>query len=241
MTHTDTLYVVECRLVPNDSLYYASREAGETFTTRPFLMHTALYYALGLLPSRFRTAEQAPAYVRHRDQSLLADDVYVHPATTLDHPEYQTRRFAAKGDQFRTESSRGSGNFKETGHQKMIAPGTEFRTFLTTRDADAHDRLREAIPAYVRVGKKMTNTRVETHSHEAPVEEGVFDLGQPVGDIDYPQDSYDVRGGLHWERMAPVDLLTAARLDGAHATVEPAFSGREPVALPADTAFLAQR
>lgn len=241
MTDGDTLYVVECRLVPNDSLYYASREAGETFTTRPFLMHTALYYALGLLPSRFRTDEQGPSYVTHRDQSTLADDVYVHPATTLERPQYQTRRFAAKGDQFRSESTRGSGNFKETGHQKMIEPGTRFTTFLTTPDEEVCDRLSETLPTYIRVGKKMTSTRVETDRHEATIEDGSFDLGQPISDIDYPDGAYDVRGNVHWERMAPVDLLTEARLDGRHATIGPEFDHRDEIALPVDTGFLARR
>jgi CRISPR-associated protein Csc1 len=234
-----TLHVVECRLTAQDSLYYASREAGEMFSTRPYLMHTALYYALGLLPSRFRTHEQAPRYVEHRDGSTLAGAVYIHPATTID-GEYHTKRFAAKGDQFRSASSRGSGNFKETGHQKMLTPQTEFQTFATTTDRETATQLTEQLPAYARVGKKSTTVRVETATHEAEIQEGQFSLGQPVGDIDYPEGAYDVRGNLHWERMVPVDLLTAADLAGRHAEVTPEW-GSGPVSLPVDTTFLAQR
>lgn len=239
MSVSATLHVVECRLTAQDSVYYASREAGETFSTRPYLMHTALYYALGLLPSRFRTHEQAPRYVEHRDGSTLAGAVYIHPATVLDE-EYHTRRFAAKGDQFRSASSRGSGNFKETGHQKMLTPQTKFRTFATTTDRETVTQLTEQLPAYARVGKKSTTVRVETATHEATVRDGPFSLGQPVGDIDYPEGAYEVRGNLHWERMVPVDLLTAADLSGRHAEVSSEW-GDGPVALPADTTFLAQR
>ena|GEM_PF-2478874 len=239
MSVSTTLHVVECRLTAQDSLYYASREAGETFSTRPYLMHTALYYALGLLPSRFRTHEQAPRYVEHRDESTLAGAVYVHPATALGE-DYHTRRFAAKGDSFRSASSRGSGNFKETGHQKMLVPGTEFRTFATTTDRETATKLTEQLPTYARVGKKSTTVRVETVTHETAVRDGTFSLGHPIADIDYPEGAYEVRGNLHWERMVPVDLLTAADLAGRHAEVTPEW-GDGPVALPADTTFLAQR
>lgn len=241
MTESDRLYAVECELTPQDSLYYASREAGETFSTRPFLMHTALYYAFGFFPSRFRTAEQSPSYVEHRGGSVLGSEAYVHPATAIDQPRYQTRRFAVKRDSFRTESTRGSGNFKETGHQKMIEPGVSFRTFITTTDTETLDRVREAVPPHIRIGKKMTSTRVNTHVHEVPVHSGTFSLGHPISDLDYPEDTYELQGNIHWERMAPVDLLTEAELDGRHGTVEPHFGEGDTVSLPADAAFLARR
>lgn len=240
---TDTLYAVECVVIPQDSLYYASREAGETFMTKPYLMHTALYYAFGFFPTRFRVVEQRPSYLKHRDQSEFGDAAYVHPAERLGGVDYQTRRFAAKGDAFRSESTPGSGNFKETGHQKMIAPATTFRTFVTTTNPDIRSELLETIPTYVRIGKKMTTARVDKHDHEATIESGEFSLGQPISDLDYPEGSYRLRGNVHWERMAPVDLLTNADLEGRYAQFDPAFGARreDPITLPVDTAFLARK
>lgn len=239
----DMLYAVECAVTPQDSLYYASREAGETFMTKPYLMHTALYYAFGFFPTRFRVAEQQPSYLEHRGNSPFGEDAYVHPAEQIDRARYQTRRFAAKGDAFRSESTRGSGNFKETGHQKMVAPSTTFRTFVTTTDSEIRDELVEAIPPYVRVGKKMTSARVDVHGHEAAIESGHFSLGHPISDLDYPDGSYQLRGNVEWERMAPVDLLIGADLEGRYAEINPEFSPQldASIKLPVDTTFLARR
>lgn len=241
----EVLYVIECEITPQDSLYYASREAGETFLTEPYLMHTALYYAFGIFPTRFRVAEQRPVYTDHRDSTELGTEAYIHPAVIKDRAAFHTRRFASKGDSFRSESSRGSGNFKETGHQKMVVPDRSFVTFITTTEDTTQCRLVEEIPPYIRVGKKMSNARVRTTAHTAFIESGEFQLDHPVSDLDLLDDAYDIIGDLHWKRMTPVDLMVQATLKGRHATVEPEFRpSDEPqrtVTLPVDTQFLARR
>jgi CRISPR type I-D-associated protein Csc1 len=238
---TETLFVIEIELAPQDSLYYASREAGDRFMTKPYLMHTALGYAFDFFPSRFRVAEQRPKYIKHRDNSAIGTTGYIHPARLIDPVRYQTRRFAAKGDAFRAASERGSGNFKETGHQRYLQPDCTFRTFLTTTDEDLHDYVERELPAYVRVGKKMTSTRVEYRTHEAPIEHGEFELGQPVSNLDLDMDAYDIVGDVQWERMIPADLLLRATLVGRYAEIETAFdSTDDTLALPVDVAFLKQ-
>jgi CRISPR type I-D-associated protein Csc1 len=238
---TETLYAIEIELAPQDSLYYASREAGERFMTKPYLMHTALNYAFDFFPSRFRVAEQRPKYIEHRDRSALGTAGYIHPARLIGPARYQTRRFAAKGDAFRSASERGSGNFKETGHQRYLQPDCTFRTFFTTTDRDLHDYVEAELPSYIRVGKKMTSTQVEYRTHEVPVKDGEFELGQPVSNLDLDMDAYEIVGNIQWERMVPADLLLKATLVGRYGELKTAFDSTEAsLALPVDVAFLQQ-
>ena len=226
-----------------DSFYYASREAGETFMTKEYVMNTALYYALGLFPSRFRTAKQRPRYLTDREESYWGHRVYLTPATALERPSFQTRRFAVKTDQYRTVSERRSANFKETGHMKTIDPGLGFRSVAICASETDRDELLSALSPHCRLGKKMASTRVETEPFEADVESGEFDLGHPVGILDVPTDEYNILGNVSYKKMVPVNLLMEARLSGAHATFEPRWSARrtEHISLPAEAGFIVER
>lgn len=235
----DSAEIVELELVPQDQLYYVSRESGDDFSTRPYIMHTALYYALGLLPSRFRVSEQSPKYTSHFEEAEGTAGVYIHPATPIGQPagRYTTRRFAVKPDTFRDRAEQENKNLKETGFQRFIDPGTRFQTFIRVPAGDS-DAFASRLEGYCRVGKKMTATRVRTATHHPEVETGPFELTHPIGNVDLETDAYDVRGDVHFESMMPVNLLTGARLAGDHITVHPRFSDDEKVALPTHTQFL---
>lgn len=230
---SESVYGIDIELTLQDSFYYASREAGETFLTRPRVMHTALYYALGLFPSAFRIAEHTPHYVAHRDASRFGNEVYLFPAVASNEPSYTTRRFAVKPDEFRQTSERGSANFKEKGHMKMIDPGITFRTYAVCDDKAIRDTVLDQLPPYARVGKKLSLARVTTDSFEAPIQEGNFELSHPIADLDIDRSMYTIEGGLEWERMNPVDLITAADLVGPHFE----FGGDSPQAFPSDLRF----
>lgn len=236
-----TLNVIEVEITPLDSLYFASREAGELVVTEPYVMHTALYYALGLFPTQFRVGVFSPQYTDHRDGSTLGTAVYIHPAVPTRTPDFQTRRFAAKGDAFREASERHSRNFKETGHQKMIAPEQPFVTYMTTTEAERHQQLLETLPSYIRLGKTMATARVETATHAVPIEMGEFSLGQPIAAPDYESETYELLGGLRWQRMRPADLILEADVEGPYARLKPTFDLSESVCLPTATEFFAQR
>lgn len=214
--NSESVYGIEIEITLQDSFYYASREAGETFLTKPILMHTALYYALDLFPSAFRIAEHTPHYVTHRDASEFGNEVYLYPGIASNDPSYTTRRFAVKPDGFRQASEPGSANFKETGHMKMIDPGITFRTYAVCDDDATRDAVLEELPSYARVGKKLSLSRVETTSFEAPVQYGTFELSHPIADLDIDRSMYTIHGGLKWERMNPVDLITGADLEGPY-------------------------
>lgn len=232
--------VVELAITPLDQYYYVSREAGTTFRTKPYIMHTALFYALGLLPTRFRVDEQTPAYSQHFKQAVGTNDLYIHPARIVSEQEHTTRRFSVKGDSFRSEAEQENKNLIETGHQRTLQPDHTFRTFVLCRGERSSEEFAEGVPPYVRVGKKMATAHVRTRVHEAKHRVGQFELGQPVGQSDIPSDGYDVLGNVNMDSMAPVNLITKSDLSGPYVSIEPYFgqTGQDSVELPADAQFL---
>jgi CRISPR type I-D-associated protein Csc1 len=230
--------IVEVEINPLDQFYYVSREAGETFAVREYIMHTALYYAFHLLPSRFRVTEHTPSYQEHLEASDLASDLYIHPAVPIDRTSgsYTTRRFAVKNDKFRQRAEQENKNLKETGHQRFIDPETRFRTFVIADDRGTE--LVDRLPSYIRVGKKMTVARLGTSLHTADPQTTTFELGQPVGNVDLPADTYTVTGDVRLESMMPVNVLTEATIEGPHVKIDPDFGPSAPVALPTETEFL---
>jgi CRISPR type I-D-associated protein Csc1 len=235
---TERLRVLEVDITTTDNLYYVSRESGNRFSVKPYVMHTALYYAFDILPSRFRCAEQTPFYDDDKDE---AEGLYVHPAVSRELEGYETRRFAVKGDSYRTESQRLNRNLMETGYQKSILPGSKFRTYIVSEKSEKTDDLVADSPMYVRIGKKMASSKVEVTDlgrHEP--ESGDFELSQPVStnDLDF-DDEYDLLGNLRWERMNPVDLLVEGELNGSHLSFTvPRGRDEERVELPANAEFL---
>jgi len=235
---TEELRVLEVNITPSDFLYYVSRESGNRFSVKPYVMHTALYYAFDILPSRFRCAEQTPFYDDDKDE---AEGLYVHPAVSKELEGYETRRFAVKGDSYRTESQRLNRNLMETGYQKSILPGSEFRTYIVSRDGEKASDFVEESPTYVRIGKKMASSKIKVTDlggHEP--ESGDFELSQPVSTKDLDLDKeYDLLRNLRWERMNPVDLLVEGELNGPHLSFTvPRGRDEERVELPAKAEFL---
>lgn len=138
----------------------------------------------------------------------------------------------------------------ETGYQKTILPEKDssgqltYRTFVTTTDKGEFGPFEEQSTWYIRIGKKMTPTLVETGQIQTPsIEFGSFSLGQPVATADIDTDGdYDLLGDLRWERMNPVDLLVAGQLQGPHVTIEFENDGRtDSISLPTDAGFLTTR
>lgn len=235
---SEKLRVLEVDITPSDNFYYVSRESGDRFSVKPYVMHTALYYAFDILPSRFRCAEQTPFY---DDDKHEAEGLYIHPAVLKELKGYETRRFAVKGDSYRTESQRMNRNLMETGYQKTILPESDFRTYIISRENEEAKDLVENSPKYIRIGKKMASSRVEvTDLGKHETKSGDFELSQPVStkDLDLKTE-YDLLRNLRWERMNPVDLLIEGELNGPHLSFTVSRGkDEEQVELPAKAEFL---
>lgn len=232
--------VVELEITPLDQYYYVSRESGDTFRTKPYIMHTALFYALGLLPTRFRVGDQTPSYTEHFKDSDGTDSLYIHPANIVGERNHTTRRFSVKGDTFRSEPVQENKNLAETGHQRTLQPDVTFRTFVICRDDREPNGFVENISPYIRVGKKMATAMIRTRVHKGERKVGGFDLDQPVGKSDIPQDEYDILGNVSMESMAPVDVLTGGHLYGPYVSITPSFGPQrdKSITLPTDANFL---
>lgn len=237
----DVTSVVELSITPLDQYYYVSRESGDRFSTKPYIMHSALFYALGLLPTRFRVSEQTPEYTTHYKQSEAARGIYIHPATIVGGGRHMTRRFSVKGDTYRSEAQQENKNLLETGHQRTYEPNIQFRTFVTCDGGTDALAFTQQLPSYIRVGKKMTSARLETDVHDVTPKEGQFTLDQPVGKQDISTDEYDILGSVRMESMAPVDLLTQSDLSGQYVRVDAQFGPEKndtEITLPTDVYFL---
>lgn len=235
---TKDLRVLEVEITTTDNLYYVSRESGNRFSVKPYVMHTALYYALGIFPSRFRCVEQTPFY---DDDKKENQDLYIHPAVSRHLQGYETRRFAVKGDNYRTESTQENRNLMETGYQKSILPGSEFRTYILSDGSRVADRLVQESPTYIRLGKKMASARAEISDlgrHQ--IETGEFNLSQPISNRDLNFDGeYNLLGDLRWERMNPVDLLVEGTISGPHVSFTVSHERTEErIELPANAELL---
>jgi CRISPR type I-D-associated protein Csc1 len=235
---TKDLRVLELEITTTDNLYYVSRESGDRFSVKPYVMHTALYYALGIFPSRFRCAEQTPFY---DDDKKEHKDLYIHPAVSRRLQGYETRRFAVKGDNYRTESTQENRNLMETGYQKSILPGSKFRTYILSDGNKEAGRLVKESPTYIRIGKKMASARAKVSDlGKHQTETGEFDLSQPVSNKDLNfNDEYNLLGNLRWERMNPVDLLVEGEISGPHVSFTVSRERTEErIELPANAEFL---
>lgn len=233
---TKNLYGFPVEITVEDDLYYVSREDGGNFSTRPYLMHTALYYAFRIFPTQFRNKVQNPHYEEDRNDG---PEIYIHPAQSIAITGYEKRRFSVKPDSYRSEAKQENQNLMKTGHQKTIRPGSSFQTFITSKSKGKLSEQREKMPDYIRIGKKMSSARVESGKIvEAEVKNGSFSMDVPVStkDLDF-EDIYSVNGDLNWENMNPVDLLTDGKLDGPHADFELSEIDSR-FSVPAETGFL---
>lgn len=235
--------IIELEITLQDHLYYVSRESGDTFATEPYIMHTALYYALGFLPSRFRTNTNTPSYKSHFKNSEQTQKLYIHPATAFD-PQYTTRQFSCKGDNFRSKPTKENRNLKATGQQRRINPGTRFHTFIQLNPDVNTNEILERLPIDFRVGKGMSSATLDTHIHTATISEGHFTMGHPVAREDLNETKYHNFKNLNISLMPPVDLIDEGmEMTGNYVEVKPVITpaGQHtttPVALPTETTFL---
>lgn len=232
----EKLYGFPVEIAVEDDLYYVSREDGGNFSTRPYLMHTALYYAFRIFPTQFRNKVQNPHYEEDRDDG---PEIYIHPAQSSEVTGYEKRRFSVKPDSYRSEAKQENQNLMKTGHQKTIRPGSSFQTFITSKSRKKLSEQKEKLPDYIRIGKKMSSARIQSGEiMEAEIEEGSFSMDIPVStkDLDF-EEKYSVKGDLNWENMNPVDLLTDGKLQGPHADFE-STENDSTISVPAETGFL---
>lgn len=240
-----TVELVELEMTVGDQFFYPSREVGDTAKVLPYMLHTGLYYALGFLPSRFRTLTDQPKYEEHYRDSDIAQSIYIHPATPLTTPETTTRRISCNGDTYRVDNADPDNkNLQEISKQEYLNPGSTLRTFLRINpqsEFTAQD-IADQIQTNIRIGKKMTSTRTETYIHSADVEHGEFTLGQPIAGRDFKKSDYSNYKDIERTSLNNMVITDRCVMTGDYMTVEPVKTPvdgmDETVELPVHTSFL---
>ncbi|KUK69689.1 MAG: CRISPR-associated protein Csc1 [Methanomicrobiales archaeon 53_19] len=218
-------------------LFFASLEPGNNYVTRPIILNTALYYALGYTqgnyvnkPANRRTKKQQPAYIE--ETSDIADTVYVSPARPIGDIRYTSEPSNARSDEYiqynRLKEQKNSPTGK-IGTRKQIQPGARFRFFVLTFDGSEPD-----MPPYIRVGKKRSKALVTWREVPVSMTDGEFLMNHPVLVDDLAEMPL---GDLSFQRMQPFDVIERGRFIEPHLVLDcGAPAGR--FALPASIRFL---
>lgn len=217
-------------------LFFATLEPGNRYVTKPLILNTALYYALGYARGPYvnvatdqRSKRQQPTYVE--DTAALFDQVYVSVARPITSLRFTTENANARGDDYvqrnQPEKQMNSPTGK-IGTRKQIQPGAKFRFFVLAFDGVAPD-----LPAYVRVGKKRTKALIEWNSLPVKQHWGPFMMNHPVLVDDLARMPI---GDIRFSRMIPFDVVEQGRFEGLYCSFT--CTDGEEVRLPADIRFL---
>ena len=217
-------------------LFFATLEPGNRYVTKPLILNTALYYALGYAQSTYvniasnqRSKRQQPTYIE--DTAGHVDDIYVSVARPITSLRFTTENSNARSDDYvqrnQPEKQMNSPTGK-IGTRKQIQPGAKFRFFVFTFAGSTPD-----LPPYIRVGKKRTKALIEWNQLSVRQRSGTFTMNHPVLVDDLARMPV---GDIRFLRMIPFDVIEQGRFEGPYVSVT--CSDRTEVHLPSDLRFL---
>ena len=238
-----------CRLTLHDNVFFASREMGTLYETEKYLHNWALTYALfeiTHIPKPYRMQgelAQKPVYLdRDREQNLVQLNdlgIYVFPAlpTTW---SYQINTFKAarvayygKSKQFGAKGA--NRNYPiNYGRAKELAVGSEYCTYIISKNHLIDKDNNNQIPQWIRLGKWSSKIKVdieEIRSTENPikVKSSTFVCRHPLNPVDLSSSTQL----LLYNRivMPPSSLVSQAQLDGDY------WELPDKICLPKDVAY----
>lgn len=237
--------VLEATIRTCGEITFTSREVGRLADTEPYVLNTALYYALGLAQGQYVDRTFEPSYVD--DTRSIAEEVYVSPAAPVPGttPQYVTTTYNATRDEYAVvnysaeDDPYESQNLPSYGRRRSLGQGTDLRFFLIPKKNDATTLL-DDLPQYVRIGKKRGKARIDMTLREAERRSGPFRLNHPIGAYDY--DAIPL-GNVVTKSMQPTPMVLEADYEGDHLRIDRSDAGTEPgtVELPAGLTFLATK
>jgi CRISPR-associated protein Csc1 len=237
--------VLEATIRTRGEITFTSREVGRLADTEPYVLNTALYYALGLASGRYVDRSFEPTYVDDTDP--VADAVYVSPAAPVPGttPNYVTTTYNATRDEYAVvnyaaEDDPYEGrNLPSYGRRRSLARGTNLRFFIIPRKRDAA-AIADELPQYARIGKKRGKARIDLTVREANRHSGSFRLNHPIGAYDHDATP---TGNVVSKSMQPTPIILQADYEGEYLCIERdgADTGPESVELPSELTFLATK
>lgn len=236
--------VLEGTVMTQGEVTFTSREVGRLADTEPYVLNTALYYALGLASGRYVDTTFEPTYVADTED---VTDVYVSPAAPVpgESPNYVTTTYNATRDAYAERNYSAENdpyekqNLPSYGRRRSLAQGTTLRFFVLPGDKDAGD-LAGNLPQYVRLGKKRGKARLDFEVRPAAKRSGQFRLTHPIGAYDTANTPV---ANVVTKSMKPTPLLVQADYEGEYVTIdrEDSPDDVDRVQFPADLTFLKRK
>lgn len=216
------LEVLEATIRTKGEVTFTSREVGRLADTEPYILNTALYYALGLSSGRYVDSSYEPTYLS--DTEEVAERVYVSPAAPVPgtSPNYVTSTYNATRDEYvevnysAQDDPYEKQNLPTYGRRRSLAEGTALRFFLVPR-GETPDGLPSELPQYVRLGKKRGKARLDITKRTATRQTGQFRLNHPIGAYDYDETP---SGNLVTKSMKPTPLVLQGDYAGEYLTID---------------------
>lgn len=213
--------VLEATLRTKGEVTFTSREVGRLADTEPYILNTALYYALGLASGRYVDTSYEPTYV---DDTTEVTDVYVSPAVPVPEtsPNYVTTTYNATRDEYAEvnysaqEDPNAKQNLPSYGRRRSLAHGTPLRFFIVSRGPTA-DELQDRLPQYIRLGKKRGKARMELQRRSATKQSGKFRLNHPIGAYDNPEPP---EGNVITKSMKPTPIVMQGDYTGEYLSID---------------------
>lgn len=232
--------VLEATLRTRGEVTFTSREVGRLADTEPYVLNTALYYALGLASGRYVDTSYEPTYV---EDTADLTDLYISPAAPLtgDTPNYITTTYNASSDEYAevNYSAQDDPNAKQNlpsyGRRRSLGHGTALRFLIVPRDQSI-DELGTQLPQYVRLGKKRGKARLDLQSRTASRKSGEFRLNHPIGAYDHPDPP---EGNVITKSMKPTPLILEGDYRGEYLSIDRGDADR--IRIPAGLTFLATK
>jgi CRISPR-associated protein Csc1 len=239
------MQVLEATIRTRGEVTFTSREVGRLADTEPYVLNTALYYALGLAKGQYVDTSFEPTYIT--DTESIVDDVYISPAAPVPGtpPRYVTTTYNATRDEYAVVNYAAEDdpyekqNLPSYGRRRSLMHGTALRFFIVPRGRDAKS-LADELPSYVRLGKKRGKARLDLAVRDATRHSGSFRLNHPIGAYDY--DGVPT-GNVVTKSMQPTPLVLQADYDGDHLRIDRQSTDDNPevVELPASLTFLSTK
>lgn len=237
--------VLEATIRTRGEVTFTSREVGRLADTEPYILNTALYYALGLASGRYVDTSFEPTYIDDTDD--IAEDVYVSPAAPVPgvSPNYVTTTYNASRDEYAEinysaeDDPYEKQNLPSFGRRRSLTQRTQLRCFLIPRKQSASE-LQATLPQYIRLGKKRGKARLDTVVREASEQTGTFRLNHPIGAYDHDEVP---TANVITKSMKPTPILLQGDYEGAHLEIDRWDAATEPdsVSFPRELTFLKQK
>lgn len=229
--------VLEATLQTRGEVTFTSREVGRLADTEPYILNTALYYALGLASGRYVDTTYEPTYIEDT-QDLT--DLYISPAAPVPDtsPNYITTTYNASRDEYAemNYSAQDDPNAKQNlptyGRRRSLGHGVVLRFFILPQGKSARE-ISEQLPQYVRLGKKRGKARLNLQRRTASRQSGEFRLNHAIGAYDCPDTP---EGNLITKSMKPTPIILQGDYDGEYLSIDRGDEQR--IRFPSNLTFL---